>query len=565
MQASLKDPANQTSPSTKIFGCLLFFLTLVLLFWRVHLGVDLTDESLYVALPFSFDLGHKVFIHESTLYQGFGLLLQPLTKLFRWAAGGSEGSFLFFRYLYFLLSALTGWHLSRLLRNWLPHNEAWMVAATTLMVVPFNIASLSYNTLPQFALANSLILVLHPAQKAWCYFGATILTGVAAMAHPVFGVMLLLFPLYWWPAGANHKSRPTAIKKAILLGFLICAMIGGAVVVAAGFDRLLEILRYQMSFGVQGGGTSKLLPILKKLIKTGYVAALVLLWIGWSRLRTLKSWQHWLAALILLPLLARQLIRDSMPPFSHPITYQVALAGLVGTIFILMKTKKRPEPLSLALLWCWTGGLLLAWASSNGLYSAVAVLMPAAALTWAQLRLWKPQGPLRLAPLLFILWLLCAQSLFAYLYRDEPIGKLSTRITHGVYEGLWTTPNKAEYIHRLQETFVSLPAKAETIFIFDNLPLGYLMTDKRPITPSLLVTARAHYEYDRSQISNFFTTKQTWPDVIVAVKKVVVSDQETYQFEYPADDAILSTFLMQGYLKKVEPSDCCDIYIRPGL
>ena len=74
-------------------------------YWRSWYGVDLTDESFYVALPWRFAHGARPFVDETTVAQQAGLLVSPFVWVWRELVG-VDGVVLYVRHLQFLFSLL---------------------------------------------------------------------------------------------------------------------------------------------------------------------------------------------------------------------------------------------------------------------------------------------------------------------------------------------------------------------------------------------------------------------------------------------------------------------------
>lgn len=78
-----------------------FALVAAFSYLRLYFGVDLTDESYYVALPVSFANGYRPFQDEIEMGQFAGLLLTPFIRLYLSILDSKEGVVLFARHLYF--------------------------------------------------------------------------------------------------------------------------------------------------------------------------------------------------------------------------------------------------------------------------------------------------------------------------------------------------------------------------------------------------------------------------------------------------------------------------------
>ena len=116
--------------------------------WRLWQGMDLRDESYYVALPYRFSVGTRPFVDETELLQVPSLLEYPLVKPFVALQGGrADGIIMYTRELYFLLSLCVGAAAFCALRRLLRWQFAPLVATLYVTFVFIARPQLSYNTM----------------------------------------------------------------------------------------------------------------------------------------------------------------------------------------------------------------------------------------------------------------------------------------------------------------------------------------------------------------------------------------------------------------------------------
>ena len=68
----------------------IFCLVALALSFRLRYGIDLSDESFYVALPYAFNLGHRPIADELSLHQFAALLLVLPVKIFLAVVGSQD-------------------------------------------------------------------------------------------------------------------------------------------------------------------------------------------------------------------------------------------------------------------------------------------------------------------------------------------------------------------------------------------------------------------------------------------------------------------------------------------
>ena len=83
-------------------------VALALTWRRLFLGIDLSDEGFYVAVPYRMALGARPFIDEMSMLQTAEFFVYPFVKLYVWLTGGADGIVLFTRHLYLAWVDLRG-------------------------------------------------------------------------------------------------------------------------------------------------------------------------------------------------------------------------------------------------------------------------------------------------------------------------------------------------------------------------------------------------------------------------------------------------------------------------
>jgi hypothetical protein len=129
------------------FTPLVVLAVIGLTYWRLYYGIDFTDESYYVAVPFRLVLGARPFVDETAVAQQLAaILIYPFVRAY-YAVAGQTGIVLFLRHLQFLFSLTVALAVVFALRSVLETRRAVLVGLAVVAFVPFNIHSLSYNTL----------------------------------------------------------------------------------------------------------------------------------------------------------------------------------------------------------------------------------------------------------------------------------------------------------------------------------------------------------------------------------------------------------------------------------
>ena len=229
-------------------------------YWRSWYGVDLTDESFYVALPWRFAQGASPFVDETTVAQQAALLVSPFVWVWRELVG-VDGVVLYVRHLQFLFSLLVATAVFVGLRSVLQSASAALLASVAAVAfVPFDIHSLSYNTLGSGLFTAGCLLAfrsLTPQSSVWWLVAAGLCHGFAVFAYPSLAVAVVM------AFAARLVLEPPRWRREILafglpsLG-VFCGAMGvvagsaGVHSVAEGYRRSSKYLGHSVSAGKLG-------------------------------------------------------------------------------------------------------------------------------------------------------------------------------------------------------------------------------------------------------------------------------------------------------------------------
>jgi hypothetical protein len=463
--------------------------------WRVRRGIDFTDEAFYLALPMRFALGDRPFVDELNVAQTSALLIYPLVKL-HMLVRGTTGIFWFIRILYVLMFGVIGVSAFRLARTRLPTHAAFLAGAACAPFVPYGVPSLSYNTLGCGLLAAGLFVT----------------TRALLDRGPV--PMVLRDPLYWggFLMGAAAFAYPTLVSSAVVASAAVFVLAGGGrrvsatlrtalggvtfgllvspALLRAGAHGIREALAYS---GGGGALSTDKFPILwrgflgqhPEFVMTFGTAATAL---ALSR-RLPRA-----AALVVLfvPYFARE---TAVTTYMTSLGF-VASLGMLAPLFAFALRDARFGMTLLLGAWLPSAcaGAAVAWTSGNGAVAAGLGLYPAAIISVVLMTAWifeltrtLPSEHLRLAygfaplvPLYVMTKLLVADDA---VYRDAAVPQLTARIDDGPYKDLLTSPSRRTSLAQTSRKIIALATSKRSVFYYD-FPVGYLITQTRPVVPS---------------------------------------------------------------------------------
>jgi hypothetical protein len=541
----------QQSPLTRgdrvsvVVGGLVFALAAVALYVRTHFAIDFSDDSFYVALPYSFTLGHRPIADEVAIHQFAGMMTTPFVELFLWITGSAEGLVLYVRHLYVLFAVATAAVAARYLARLIGLGSALLISACVLAYVPFNLPNLSYNTIASLGLTSGLFLLASSvhARRPWLdqFFG-TLALAIATIAYLPLAVVTVPATL----VSALHfqrreKLRGSRVPPSFLAGGLAAAWLITQLTSYADFESLRRLLDLSEAIGLQGGGAKKLVLFGRQLTQQREaIAANVLLVAG---IAAIFRWlpNRWISTgLLLLAGGAFHWVAATFPVRAQPQRAPMALLilALAALPYLLGKSPRGWDR-------HWAGvrgvglasagaAICFAWSSANGLRNLAIALMPMTLLGLALLSrprtgeeaagarsgTWAPLAGLMVSLLCFAIF-----DLYRHVYRDGPIRTLVAEVETGAYQGIRTTAGKARFIASFEQDLASVRCSSETVMFLDYFPAGYLLTDLRPRTAALWMfffpTERPHHHPTRSIYAEPFEDGPL-PDLLVDMRMTIL-------------------------------------------
>ncbi len=509
--SAIRGPGVLRGAAKVIFG----FAALAL-YVRLYFAIDFTDESFYVALPYSFTLGHRPLQDELSVHQFAGLILVPFVKAYLLAWNSSDGLVLFMRHLYFAGSILASYLIATRFGRIVGTSHGIAFAAIVLVYIPFSIPSLSYNTIAYLGMLAGLIWVAFSdssKRPGLDLFWGALSLSLVCVAYPTLSPVAILSCLLPILIRSRNLSGLQKVRAAIPI--LPVALFWFAVFVWAGltFDvmkNLPRMIELNQLLGSQGGGLSKFLALKEEFLRQAEMflaIAAVLIAVGVGLRKARNPWSLMLVALSTGPLLmlAAELYVPRTEPYTTTTFVITALAcislyalrpgaGVLGRSYV--------TTLGILVLGSLFAGASILWSTANGLRNAALGLAPACLVGLcvvsnffpeakidresegeaASLSLFRSGAVLLMSLSILIYELLQFQ---AGVYRDRPLFDLDSRVRQGPYAGLFTTAERVDFIQTLSESLADLGKNRQTIVFFDYFPAGYLFTELRPLTSAL--------------------------------------------------------------------------------
>ena len=529
-----------------------------LMWYRMLRSVEMTDEIHGIASIINIIQGQKPFVTSWDYHTGW-CLTAPFYSLFIALNKGSrEGIVLFSRILYFLFS-ISIFGLITYLGYRECKDEAYMAVTGLLSWVPFSIFQLNYNSLSVYLLLLATFLLVYfynnkQDPKNWMIPG--LLFGLACVNYPTLAVLSLA------TAGSLVFISKKGYTKAIwfLIGvasiglvFSVWVLWGNSFsAVKAGVDGMLSS-PHEMSKGAinaaffqktfvdpvnkyihSNSGIILYLGIQLSLfvIKRCYnfdsnswhkslaagVYILFMIYNGYFyRVRTnaeFFSLSFFLFTLIWVILDCNVNIRSVAP-------FILIELGFVFTYSLTSDNKNFLFGIKICNAITALTGILALLESTNNIKDK----SDAAAIYKKRLICFI------VAVMVFIIPGILSS--YSYVYRDEQLESLDTRVPSGVYKGLYTTKERSEFVQQAEQ-FVSGNTNAdETLLVVTREPMVYVMSEAKICSPQ---TWDSQFLYRGNVsaepiLSYFRQTGRTFPDIIVATNSAPTDFFENDAYE----------------------------------
>jgi hypothetical protein len=537
---------------------------LMLLAYRMTLGVDLSDEGYYVSF---IDGWLKTGIRDSAalgLHQTAALIVYPLARAYAILNGSTAGLVLFLRFVYLLMSCIAGICFYQLVRQIRGRTIATFASLTVVAFIPFSLPSPSYNTVGMLAMICALLLsgVLflrisakhaHPwIQLLWPWaVGSACAWMLAVVAYPTLILVQAVFLAV--VLTASQKSAAfEPIKKYAFLCVLAQAAGLAILLYIYGSQRFLAMVSFsnaslQVTTGVfekvlRFGGTFVLHPWFG-------VASTVSFLLGFA----IRKDHHSLtidaviAVAVISVLLLSLLIGPVLYAQAHDYVFLLAILGAPLCIPARSTSQaEKPSARSLPVfpMLLFTGvfaGAVTSLTATNGMVNFAVggsfAMALSAVLVVGDRK--TAEGIALHTTLLACIGALLLWSALNFIYGEgpNPATKESRRVSEGLYAGLLTTNQNASSLHQTSLFFSGTTPAQGTVAVLGRLPGVYLLTSLSPLALSTWDFGQQNGAIPAIERLNdaFYTAHQ--PDVLA-----VVSDPWTKPLS-PAGQKLLADYV----------------------
>ena len=554
----------------------LFLLVIIIGYFHLINGVDLTDEGMYISSPFRYSLGDIPFQDDvMNLARPFDILIMPIYKLF------PNISLLDIRLLGLFLHIIS---LTILFLFFSRFSSPIVVSlcciAMFLWSDPYNIISPSYNSISRdlsilsFTMwLFSMILTNKYYAAIFSIFGGiflgltslSYLSQVALIVVPILFVIYYLYflsPKIYWPCIRLSCIFILAFALTLTAGILMAAQSGFLNGYFSWFQEItntndIKILGPLAKLGIIFDEFMNILPRAILLIAIGVIIPLFIVFKR-KRVNSFITFSYILFVLVtfLFILLKSSLI--ILLGFTIP-----TAAILICLPILEPKIGKWPFVRNISIIWGCLSVIIFSASSGaglkNGLFGSTIIFL-VTIISYFRIVFFKAcytnsQRLFKCAIYGLIVVILSAftidglNHLYGYRYRESGIIQLKARFHHPKLNGIYSTERKVKILENLLRYLEKRIGPKEYLLAYNSIPLLYYLTNTRP---ALAVTwARDDWPLStRKRLLSRMLQKQRFPEYCVRMLALPENNWEKampYDSQSPWDNYVQNNY----YLEKI--------------
>jgi len=565
-QPKQRSMSSRPGPWYSVATVLVALAGLMAMLWRYRYGVDMLDESFYVAEALRFARGARPFVDVLDPHQLAAWFASPVAALHMALVGSTEAIVASFRVAHALLALGVGTLMFFALDRYVDWQVALLAVTSAFCLLPGMAPSLSYNTMGGLLLASAIALgglALAGRRPTVASFLSGACLGLCGLVYPTLLIVGLLSTVIWWLL--TRSSRRVA---ALAAGFAFVWAIVLALLARDLHALPLAIAYTQELSSIFGYATGwpKLVSI---VLGFGRLLTLPAIWLALAVVLTrlfrlsvaFPVWAVLLGTVVLVPIMSA----DALAP-----AIMSLLLMLVGLTAIPTRSEAEVAGDSARRFWIWAfvlaglGASATAYSSAGGLtsagFAALGVAAPAAALLLHRIvATQQAEVPTRR----FVFWrtalvvlsatflvggLLVHNYLAAFV--EQPPVQLNQTVTKGPYRYLITSQKRKAEVDKLRADLLKQYQPGDRIVSLYSFAAPYLMTPALPAAHQTLIVPD---EGDRATTSAMFieSIKASGNGRVLLVVNKAMPDPVTYQGQisgraYSADRDVLMPKLLDA-------------------
>lgn len=506
-------------------------VTAVLIFVRCFFGVEFTDEAYYVSDTLAIIHGNIPYAYNTCLVAGQSFVPIVFYKIYEFFVPSFEGIFLYSRLCYVLFRLVILLALYHLLKHELARKWRLLIL---LAMIPFMGSfvqqNFSYNTIAAYCTLLVSVL-LYSAQKdngkkqyvKFVFSG--FVSAISVFAHPVsaFAVIVNFFLIL---LNSEKTKKLKCLSAYCFGGILQIIIVFLPIIYTVGIekllfglettffyglklekkpllDRLVSVLQFSGSYcGILLFGAlssylavillakrNKSLPIphIDKWLLSLCIALCITLCIAFYKIPMKKFWY-------LCGILFTETCLLMLPAFKrHAYAWYLFIPNFLYIGFLVISTRSNVDRFYFAIPLCIVILLTMFQSKSNAVKGSAVVLA-------------------------ILFTLMQGYEDYKFVYRDESLPYLNTRVEQGVYKGMYTTPERARDVVELENYLIQNIDLQDSVSFRDNAPVAYLMRNKNICDIRTWDNMQWSYGMNNPvSMYRYYKNKGEIPDVIVYV------------------------------------------------
>lgn len=542
-----------------------FILVMVFAFnlWRSQYTFYGYDEVYYSALPYSFALGKQPFDYMCSLHELPALIIFPFIFLWKIITGGTMvGVLIYLRLLYcgslFLISLYLYITFKR--ETTFDIIISALICCVFMLHTPFNVYTLSYNTIPYLALMASALLLyngINKNKKLLVFWGG-VLYAIAVQAYPML-IISVIIPIIFIVIYGLDRATSSIIKNIILFfsgSIAVLSILLGIVYYFDGFKNLLDTVTGD-NVHVNKSEIAAGNPIIAWIVNI-YQAicaisprsvtililftllSIVMLWEKWRKNKYVMIifFSLWIGIFFYYIWAVWLYCEKSTVTFSGYLLFPCMV--LFPAMFLISGGKEKMWLLLYVLGCIYSFSILISSINSDFacsmygfIFSTMACLGCFKNFVKNDMIKFRQLGQGSMVAICIVIIFSMLYSKYTYLYREASFQSLNSRIDLGPAKGVITSEEKERGYRGLYEELIRIDKNAGNICFGDGFPLGYLCVQNRPNCRSILSVDPA------VENNSAYYEKKGYPDTVYILKKEIpgfegsvlnVIDQESTKF-----------------------------------
>lgn len=522
---------------------------------RCFFGTELTDEVYAISDALAAMDGNLPFAYNTSILAGQALVPMLFYKVYAWFVPGLEGIVLYSRLSFVVFKLVILWVIYCLLKPDFSRKHRLLIVGTMIPFMGSQMQNFSYNTVAAFlTLLTSVLLYCANRDSGWKQYGKLLISGfltaIAVFAHPARAVAVFAFLLLIWlnsDAGSRIRNAMLYCAGGVIGIFVVMVPIG----IAAGFDRLLYGLETFLfcTQRLSEENTYSLAARMTSVIAEGKKnwAGLLIGTIGgtyafgWLSKKMGKPADRknlWFLSLGLVLILE----------FLYA-SYFFKQGLIIAAAFVMcvcfFRRKNAPDWYIALPAVAHTLFLLL---TTNASYlDRFLYMIPLVMVLLGIMFQSESKAVMRVGAVLAIVFIMksCVWD-YTFVYRDNPVPELKTKVSEGVYKGLYTTESRAKDLPELEKYLNGNISLEESVSFRDNVPVAYMLRNKNIWDIRTWDEMQWNHNCnDPTSMYRYYQNRGGIPDVIAYVK--FDYGKETWSIDHSEEEFQFNAFVNRYY------------------